>query len=105
MSRRASIFIGLTIAVGAVFIADSLSRDSSFKDLVAYECYFALALLTSALKVRLPGIAGTISMNFLFVLIAIAAFTFSETVVLASMASLVQCLWRARRRPKLLQVA
>lgn len=104
MSKRANTFIGLTVAVGAIFLADSLSRDSRFDNLVAFVCYFAMAMLTSSWKVRLPGIAGTISVNFLFVLIAIAAFSFSETVVLASAACVVQCFWRARRYPRLVQV-
>jgi hypothetical protein len=104
MSKRATTFIGLTVAVGAVFLADSLSRDSRFDNLVAFVCYFAMAMLTSSWKVRLPGITGSISVNFLFVLIAIAAFSFSETVVLASAACVVQCFWRARRRPRLIQV-
>jgi hypothetical protein len=104
MSKRAALFIGLTVTVGAAFLVDSL-RDRSFPELVAYICYFALALLTSSLKVRLPGITGTMSINFLFVLIAIAAFSFTETVILAGMASIVQCLWKAKRRPRALQVA
>ena len=105
MAKKTTLFIGLTVAVGAVFLADSLVQDRSFRDLAAYVCYFALALLTSSMKVRLPGITGTISVNFLFVLIAIAVFTFSETVVLASVACVVQCLWKPRRRPKLIQVS
>jgi len=105
MSTRAKLFISVTVGVGAIFIADSFLRDSSFGDLVAYASYFALALLTSSLKVRLPGITGTISSNFLFVLIAIAAFSFSETVLLASMACIVQCVWKTKRRPNLLQVS
>ena len=105
MSIRATIFIGLTIAVGTAFVADSVTRDSSFHDLPIFMCYFALALLTSALKVRLPGITGTISVNFLFVLVATAVFSFSETVILASVACIVQCFWRARRRPKIAQVS
>jgi len=94
----------LTIAVGAAFVADSVTRDSSFHNLPIFICYFALALLTSAWKVRLPGITGTISVNFLFVLVATALFSFSETVILASAASIVQSFWKARR-PKMLQVA
>ena len=38
-------------------------------------------------------------------MIAIAAFSFSETVLLASAASIVQCMWKTRRRPMLLQVS
>jgi hypothetical protein len=45
------------------------------------------------------------SVNFLFILIATAAFTFSETVVLAAAACAVQCLCRTHRRPRLVQVA
>jgi len=43
--------------------------------------------------------------NFLFILIAIAVFTFSETVLLASVACIVQCLWRPRSRPRIVQVS
>ena len=105
MSKKATTFVGLTIAVGTAFVVDSVTRDSSFSDLPIFMCYFALALLTSALKVRLPGITGTISVNFLFVLVATAVFSFSETVILASVACIVQCFWRARRRPKIAQVS
>ena len=64
-----------------------------------------LALFASTLKVRLPGIHGTISVNFLFVLISIALFTFSETVLLASAAGLVQCFWRSKTTVKTVQVS
>ena len=104
MSKKATTFIGLTSAVGAVFLADALSRESRFDNLLAYACYFGLALLTSSWKVRLPGIHGTMSVNFLFVLIGIAAFSFSETVVLASVACVVQCFWNTRTRPQIIQV-
>jgi len=105
MSKRATTYIGLTVAIGTLFLANALQQESGFENLLAYVCYFALALLTSSWKVRLPGITGKISVNFLFVLIAIAAFSFSETVLLASVACVVQCFWKARRRPKLIQVA
>jgi hypothetical protein len=105
MSKRATTYIGLTVATGTMFLGAALGLEVRFPDLSAFMCYFALALLTSSWKVRLPGLNGTISVNFLFVLIAIAAFSFTETVLLASAACVVQCLWRARKQPKLIQVA
>jgi hypothetical protein len=102
---KSTSYITLTVAVGAVFIGYSLVQASSFRDLVAYVCYFVLALLTSSLKVHLPGIRGTISLNFLFVLVSIAVFSFTETVILASAASVVQCIWKAKRRPNIIQVS
>lgn len=104
MPTKAKLFIGLTIAAGTLFLVGCLGRSNNFADLPIYISCFALALLSSALKVRLPGIAGNISTNFLFVLIATAIFSLTETVVLASVACLVQCLWKTKRRPKTVQV-
>src|SRR5258706_10925571 len=104
MPKQATIFIGLTIAIGSLFLADILTLDSDFTNLGNYSICFVLALLTSTLKVRLPGLTGTISVNFLFILISIAIFSFSETVLLAALACVVQCLWKTKRRPKAIQV-
>ncbi len=104
MPTKAKLFIGLTIATGALFLVACLGRVNNFADLPIYISCFALALLSSALKVRLPGITGTMSTNFLFVLIATAVFSLTETVVLASVACLVQCLWKTKRKPKGIQI-
>jgi hypothetical protein len=71
----------------------------------AYLVAVLLALLASTLKVHLPGITGTISVNFLLILIAVAVFTFAETVLLASVACILQCLWRPKSRPRIVQVS
>jgi hypothetical protein len=104
MPTKAKLFIGITIAAGTLFLVGCFGRPNNFADLPIYISCFALALLSSALKVRLPGITGNISTNFLFVLIAITMFSLTETVVLASAACLVQCLWKTKRRPKTVQV-
>jgi hypothetical protein len=57
------------------------------------------------MKVRLPGIPGTMSVNFLFILIGIADFTMAEALTISCAAILVQCLWRTRTQPWPLQVA
>src|ERR1700693_132681 len=98
MPTKAKIFIGMTIAAGTMFLVGCLGRSNNFADLPIFMSCFALALLSSALKVRLPGISGNISTNFLFVLIATALFSLTETVVLASVAFLGQCLWETQQR-------
>jgi len=95
----------LTIAVGGLFVADSLTLDRDFANLDDYAICLLLALLTATFKVRLPGLTGTISASFLFILIATAIFTFAETVLLAGAASLMQSVWKSKRRPKAVQVA
>jgi hypothetical protein len=105
MTVRTQLYIGLTIASGVALVASCLASEDGIGHSGAYLVYCLVALLSSTLKVRLPGITGTISINFLFVLIAIGVFTFSETVLLASAACIVQCLWRPKSRPRIVQVS
>jgi len=65
---------------------------------------FALAMLASAMKIRLPGFKTTISTNFVFILVAIALFSFGETVLIGLGGALVQSLWKTQQRPKPVQV-
>src|SRR5713226_6686043 len=64
-------------------------------------CYLTLALLASGLKVGLPALRGTMSVAFLFTLIAVEELDLPQTLVIACASTLVQCLWQAKRRPKL----
>lgn len=105
MTKRTQLFIAATIASGCILLTSSLWEEGSLIPSAAYLAYCALALLASGLKVHLPGVTGTISVSFVFVLIAVAVFTFSETVLLASLAGIVQCVWKSRRRPRLVQVS
>jgi hypothetical protein len=105
MTSRARFYIAATTVIGlSLLVGGSLFWHASANPM-QYMAYFALALLGSTLKVRLPRITGTISLNFLFILVAIAEFTFSEVLALAGAATLIQCLWRAKRRPSLVQLA
>src|SRR3989442_4621419 len=62
--------------------------------------FFALAMLASAMKIRLPGFKTTISTNFVFILIGIALFSFGETVLIGLGGGLVQSLLKAQPRPQ-----
>src|SRR5258708_9244735 len=47
---------------------------------------------------------GNISISFVIALIAIAQLTLSESLVVGVLATLVQCFWRTRKSPTLVQV-
>jgi hypothetical protein len=66
--------------------------------------FLVLAILASTFKIRLPGMEGTISLNFVMFLIGISTLTLTETVLMASVAMLVQSVWRSKKRPKVLQI-
>ena len=67
-------------------------------DLLKFACYLIVALLASSLKIKLPGINGTMSVNFLFILLGVLELTFAQTLVIGFAAVLVQCYWKSSRR-------
>jgi len=66
--------------------------------------FLALAMVASAMKIRLPGLKTTISTNFVFILAGTILFSFSETVMIGLGGALVQSLWKPLQRPKPVQV-
>jgi diguanylate cyclase (GGDEF)-like protein/putative nucleotidyltransferase with HDIG domain len=68
------------------------------QDTTQFLCYLVVALLASALKVTLPGIDGTMSVNFLFILLGIMEMSYAETLLLGCAAVIVQCYWKPSKK-------
>jgi len=98
MSKRATFFIITTATVGMLVLAHSIWYWQS-SDLTRFVCYLLIATLASGLKIQLPGIDGTMSVNFLFILLGVLEMSMSETLVIGCTASLAQCIWWARSKP------
>jgi hypothetical protein len=64
-----------------------------------------LSGILSALKVRLPGLEGSVSLGFVVLLSAVIELSLMEVCLVAAVGALVQCLWAPAHRPKLVQVA
>src|SRR5580704_8258185 len=71
---------------------------------VKFACYCALAVIAAILKVRLPGITGTLTVNYVFVLIGLADLSLPECMIAGTMATVLQCLIHAKSRPGITQV-
>lgn len=104
MPKAAKTYIALVIAAGAVLLVGGLTLWTS-ENFQQFAVYLGLAALASTLKIRMPGAESTMSPNFVFVLLAMSACTFSQLVVISFVAALVQSLWASAKRPKLIQVA
>jgi len=104
MTNTAKTYIALVLLSGAAVLAIAAGSWTS-PNLRQFVIYLGLAALASALKVRIPGLEGTISPNFVFLLLAMAACSFSEVVVISLAAALVQCMWAPGKRLRLVQVA
>jgi diguanylate cyclase (GGDEF)-like protein/putative nucleotidyltransferase with HDIG domain len=104
MSLKARAFIATFIFAGFAVLGYA-GWQFHTHDLLRFLCYLGIAVLASGMKVRLPGIMGTMSVNFLFILLCVIELGFGETAVIGTVASLVQYFWKSRSRPKTVQVA
>ncbi len=102
MSAAARFFIAVVVLCGTTALTYSVWHGRSQNPL-KFLCYLLIALAASRLKVRLPGITGTMSVNFLFLLLGVLELSLSEAMALGCAAVAVQCFDRNRVNP--IQVA
>src|SRR5580765_7896537 len=102
-SIGARAFIVRMALMGLVCLATALWQ-WQFTDPVKFTCYLIAALLASSLKVSLPGIEGTLSVNFLFTLLGILELSLPQTLVIGLASTLAQFYWKPARRVKLVQL-
>jgi hypothetical protein len=96
MPRIAKAYITLIIASGAtVGLVAAGSWSSS--NLRQFSIFMGLVVIASTLKMRIPGIEGTMSPNFVFLILGMTALSFSEVMAITLAAALVQSLWAARQ--------
>jgi diguanylate cyclase (GGDEF)-like protein/putative nucleotidyltransferase with HDIG domain len=99
----AKAFIG-GMALGALACFAFAATHWHSLDPVKFLCYLIVAILASSLRIKLPGVNGTMSVNFLFILLGVMELSFAETLVIGFAAVLVQCYWRPAHGPRLIHV-
>jgi len=100
---RARVYIGgmLLAALGCYALAFFYWQSS---DPVKFFCYLAAAIAAAMFKVTLPGIEGTLSVNFIFTLLCILEMSLPETLLIGLVSTLAQFYWKPARRLKLIQL-
>jgi putative nucleotidyltransferase with HDIG domain len=93
---------GLALA-GLVVFAFAFTHWQT-KDPVRFVAYLIAALLASSLKVGLPGIEGTLSVNFIFTQLGILELSLPETLLIGLAGTLGQFYWRPARQLKPVQL-
>jgi putative nucleotidyltransferase with HDIG domain len=73
-------------------------------DAAKFGLYMAVAVLASSFKVSMPGVEGTMSMNFLLTLLCILELGLPETLLIGLVKTLAQFYWKPARRPKAVQL-
>lgn len=103
MPSLAKAYIAMITTVAAAILSVVAYRWNP-ENFGRFVLFFALAMVASAMKIRLPGFKTTISANFVFILAGIALFSFGETVLIGLGGALMQSLWKTQTRPKPAQV-
>ena len=101
--NRARFYIASVAVAGLALLAAGVMRWESANPLF-YLTFLALALLGATRKIRLPRMTGTVSLNFLFILVGVVEFGFAETLVMGCSAALLQSIWKPRRQPRPVQL-
>src|SRR5581483_613614 len=103
-SRWSKPYIALIISIGGVVLAHGLANWSASNPR-QYLSYLAIALIASILKIKIPGVTGSMSLNFLFVLIGISSFNLGETLAMGCLGTIVQTFFHPKSRPNWTRVS
>jgi PAS domain S-box-containing protein len=99
----AKAYIAFITLLGSACAAFALLQGPP-RDLPRSFCYLLLAIPASGLKVSLPGITGTMSVLFLFLLAGTVELGPAETMFIGATCVIVQSFWHARVRPKVVHL-
>ena len=90
MTISAKLFISAMAAAGVAALAVGLMQWEC-KGTVCFLSFLIIALITSRLKVKLPGTNGNMSVNLPFLLTAIVNLSAAEAVAITCVSTVVQC--------------
>jgi len=101
MTPRARVFIIFVSLAGVIVMAAGAMHWAS-RDPLKFLVYLLIAVLASRLRVQLPGVTGTMSVNFLFIILGVVELSLAETLALGCIAIFVQSL--QDEKPQWIQV-
>ena len=103
MPYTARVYIVAVISAGLAVLAAGLWSWTQ-PNPVRLAGYLALAMIASSLKIRMPGVTGTFSLNPVFIFLTFAHVGFPSALLVGCAGVLVQSFWRPKRRPSLVQI-
>ena len=95
-SFSARAFVALVLLAGGGLFAAAMLKPNSTGSL-RFMCFLVVACLAARLKVKLPGITGSMSVNLPFILVAAAQMSAAEALVIGCISTSVQCLVTGRK--------
>ena len=105
---KAKIYVATICGLGIASVVGSASGTGR----MGWECrvpmqfllLLAFCIVGSGLKIKLPGIMGSLSVSYIFVLIGVLELSLGETLALGAAGAVAGSLWNAKFRPRPIQV-
>src|ERR1700676_4606612 len=102
--NRGRVYINIVRVLGALALVLAISPPIS-RGARHFTIYLCASLVLSALKIRLPGLTSSVSLNTIPMLAAAAELTPAEAVIIGCAGTLMQSYWHAQKRPSWLRIS
>ncbi len=103
LSTNTKILVGLVVAFGVGILAQ-VPLTWGHPAYGRFLGTFVVALFAARLKVSLPRITGSMSVNLPFILLALSELSLAEALLVTGASTLVQCLWSENGQQKPVKV-
>jgi hypothetical protein len=103
-SYSARMFVALIILSGLLVLGDAVFSARSMPT-VRFAGFLLVACAAARLKIKLPGLTGTMSVNLPFILMAAAEMSAPEALAVGFVSTLIQCLPSSGQKFNLVQAA
>jgi hypothetical protein len=97
ISLSARAFITLVVVLGLCVLAMAIAHADAISP-ARFVAFLLVACLAARLKVKLPGVSGSMSVNLPFILVAAAEMGHVEALLIGCLSNFVQCLPRDIRK-------
>jgi diguanylate cyclase (GGDEF)-like protein/putative nucleotidyltransferase with HDIG domain len=102
LSLKAKIYVGLVLLIGLEMLL-VLGAQVNAQEPVRFLFYLVLGIVGSHLKVKLPGVMGTLSVNFVFYLLSIIDLPLSQALLVSVAGTVTQTWFHPEYRPRAIQ--
>jgi hypothetical protein len=95
-SFSARVFVALIVISGLLLIGDAVLNAKSMPS-AKFLAFLLVACVAARLKVKLPGVTGTMSVNLPFILVAAAQMNTAEALTIGFISTFFQCLAKGKK--------
>lgn len=95
-SFSARIFVALIVISGLLVLGDAVLNAKQVPT-AKFLAFLSVACVAARLKIKLPGVTGTMSVNLPFILVAAAEMKIAEALAIGFISTFIQCLAKGKK--------